>query len=122
MGIGVVVTAHRLIPVAQHGPAALDVQGHPGAVKADALQIGPGLLHHLRHQGREGGMKMQLPDAVEITGPGATFAGVARGLPPQRQQKLQMGSQVQRIELKLHRGNGRRENLMKPNRQMLNAN
>ena len=65
---------------------------------------------------------MQLPNAVEITGPGAAFAGVARGLPPQREQELQMSSQVEGIKLKLDRGNNRWENLMKPNSQLLKAN
>ena len=117
-----VVAAHRLIPVAQHGPAALDVQGRPGAIKADFHQISPGLLHHLCHQRREGGMVMQLPDAIEIAGPGATFTGVACGIPPKRQQELQMGSQLERIELKLNRGHHRRKNLMKPNRQVPKPN
>ena len=67
-------------------------------------------------------MVMQLPDAVEITGPGATFAGVARDLPPQRQQKLQMGSKVEWIQHQLGCSHNRWKNLMKLNCQLLNAN
>ena len=54
-----------------------------------------------------------MPDAVEIAVTGATFAGVATWRPPQRQQKLQVGSQIKRIELKLLRGNGGGEQRMK---------
>ena len=46
MGIGVVVTAHHLIPIAEHRLAALHVQSLLSLIEPNGREVGPGLLHH----------------------------------------------------------------------------
>ena len=62
-----VVASHQLIPVAEHRPAALQMQRHPGAIETDGIQVVPSRLHHPSGQIAELRPLLQLPDAVELT-------------------------------------------------------
>ena len=83
-----------------------------GLIEANGRQVGPGLLHHPIGQATEVGMPVQLPDTIEVAGPGAARTGVSLISPPQRQQGLQLSRQFQRIQHQLGRGHGGGEQRM----------
>ena len=107
------MAANELIPLAQHRPAALKMQSHLAAIKANGLQIPHGLLCHPAHQGSKFGQVMQLPNSVDIPRPSASRAGVANIPTPKSQQRLQMSSKIQRIDNQLGCGHNRWEQLVK---------
>ncbi|MEY4229089.1 MAG: hypothetical protein RLZ84_1681, partial [Actinomycetota bacterium] len=49
----------------------LQMQRHPGTIEADLLQIGVGMAKQIGEQRRKQRLAVQLPDAVQIAGPGA---------------------------------------------------
>ena len=113
MGVGVMVAANRLIPITDHRPATLQMQGHLASLKPKRIEIAPGLLNHQLGQHLKGLLLMQLPHPMQISRPGTTLAGVALGLAAKLQQSLHAGRLPQRVERKLRRCHDGREELMK---------
>ena len=113
MGIGVMVAANRLIPITDHRPATLQMQGHLASLKPKRIEIAPGLLNHQLSQGLKGLLLMQLPHPMQVPRPGAAFIGVALGLAAKLQQSLHAGRLLQRVERKLRRCHDGGEELMK---------
>ena len=89
MGIGVVMTAHQLIPVADHRPAALQMESDLTPIKTHSVQVELRLIGDLRRQIDKVGMTVQLPDTVDVPGPGTTLMRVARGGTAKREHVLQ---------------------------------
>ena len=112
MGIGVVMAAHQLIPVTDHRPAALQMQRNLTLVKTDRHQILLSLRGDLGRQIGKVGVTVQLPDAVDVAGPGATVIRVTRCTTTQSKQVLQQACQLQGIQGQLNRGHSRRKQLM----------
>ena len=50
-------------------------------------------------------MAMELPDAIEVTGPGTARIGIAAGIPPQQHQTLQTSCRLQGVKRELIGGN-----------------
>ena len=67
-----VMATDALVPVTDHRPAALEMQRQLGLVETDGRQVAPSLLHQLPSQAGEVWMPMQLPDTIEVAGPGKT--------------------------------------------------
>ena len=101
MGIGVVVATNRLIPIADHRPAALQVQCNTIVIKAKLAEISPREPHHLLGQHGELRMPMELPHAIEIPRPGTTLIGIALCLATKPQQSLDADGLLEGIEGKL---------------------
>ena len=98
-----VMTTNALIPVTDHRPTALEMQGNSFAVEAKGVEIGPGGITNLNRQILKIRMLMQLPDTIDISSQGAAIIGIPNGLNAQGQQRLQFGGQIERIELELLR-------------------
>jgi hypothetical protein len=113
MGIGMVMTTDHLIPIAQHGPTSLEVQGHLRTLKAHCFEISPHLIHNLLRQRREIWVLMQLPRAMEIASPGTSICGISGRIPSQGKQHLKLPCHIQRIQGQLHRCDGSGKELMK---------
>ena len=113
MGVGVVMPANGLIGSTHHRPAALDVQLHLALVKAQSRDVGLGLLSDGSHQGRKQRLMVQLPEAIDVAGPGTTRLGIALGLAPQLDHLLHPLRQLQRIEQQLNPGQGQGEKGLK---------
>ena len=113
MGIGVMVAANRLIPITDHRPATLQMQGHLASLKPKRIEITPGLLNNHLSQGLKGLLLMQLPHPMQVPRPGAAFTGVALGLAAKLQQSLHAGRLLQRVERKLRRCHDGGKELMK---------
>jgi len=101
MGIGVMVAANRLIPITDHGPATLQMQGHLASLKPKRIEIAPGLIHHPLGQGLKGLLLMQLPHPMQVPRPGTALAGVALSFAAKPQQSLHAGGLLQGVERKL---------------------
>ena len=108
-----VMTTDHLIPIAQHGPTSLKVQGHLRTLKAHRIEIGPYLINNLLRELHEIGVLMQPPSAMEIASPGTSFCGISGRLPSQGKQHLKLPCHIQRIQGQLHRGDGSGKELMK---------
>ena len=113
MGIGVVMPPNGLLRCADHRPAALDVQLHLALVKAQSRDVGLGLLSDGSHQGRKQRLPVQLPEAIDVAGPGTTWFGITLRLAPQLDHLLHPLGQLQRIELQLNPGQGQGEQGLK---------
>ena len=113
MGIGMVMPANGLIGRTHHRPAALDVQLHLALVKAQSRDVGLSLLSNGSHQRRKHWLPVQLPEAIDVAGPGATRLGIALGLAPQLDHLLHPLGQLQRIGLQLNPGQGQGEQGLK---------
>ena len=85
------------------------MQGQPGAIKAQLLQVGLGMRHQRRDQRAEIGVLLQLPDPIEITCPGTTVIRIRGGLAPKPMYRLDLQSRVDRIRSQLHPAKGHRE-------------
>ena len=101
MGIGVMVAANRLIPITDHRPATLQMQGHLASLKPKRIEITPGLLNYQLSQGVKGLLLMQLPHPMQVPRPGTALAGVAVGFAAKRQQTLHAGGLLQGVERQL---------------------
>jgi hypothetical protein len=112
MGIGMVMTANHLIPIAQHRPTSLEVQGHLRTLKAHRFEITPRLIHNLLREPREIWVLMQSPLAMEIASPRTSICGISGRIPSQGKQHLKLPCHIQRIQGQLHRGNQRGEQAM----------
>lgn len=86
--VRVVVAPHRLARLAEHRPAALAVERHPGRIETHALQVGSGVAGDGGDQGSEGGIAAQPPHAVEVARPGAGGIGVGSDASPQLLERL----------------------------------
>ena len=75
------VAANRLIPITDHRPATLQMQGHMASLKPKRIEIAPGLIDHQLGQGLKGLLLMQLPHPMKVPRPGTTLAGVPLALP-----------------------------------------
>ena len=106
------MATHLLIPVADHGPAALQMQRNLTLVKPNRRQILLGVDGDLRRDVLEMGMSVKLPDAIDVPGPGATGVGIARRGTTQCQEILQEPSQLQRVQRQLNRCHGRWKQLV----------
>ena len=112
MSIGVMVAANRLIPITDHRPATLQMQGHLASLKPKRIEIAPGLLNHQLSQGLKGLLLMQLPHSMQVPRPGAAFTGVALSLAAKLQQSLDERRLLQRVERQLRRCHHGGEELM----------
>ena len=100
------MASHHLARLAHHRPATLDVQSHPAALEAQALQVRPGMAHQRLNQRRKAGVTLQLPDAIEIASPGTTRVGV-RFLPGlQLADCLHLQGRIERVTGQLHQAQG----------------
>lgn len=106
VSIGMMMTAHQLIPVADHRPAALQMESDLTPIKTHSIQVELRLIGDLRRQIDKVGMTVQLPDTVDVPGPGTTLMRVARGGTAKREHVLQQTRQFQRIQGQLSRGHG----------------
>jgi hypothetical protein len=113
MGIGVMVAANRLIPITDHRPATLQMQGHLASGEAKRIEITPGLIDHQLGQGLKGLLLMQLPHPMQVPRPGAALAGVALGLAAKPQESLHAGRLLQGVERQLRCCHHGGEELMK---------
>ena len=113
MGIGVVMPANGLLWPAHHRPAALNMQLHLAEIKAQGGHIGAGVLTNGSHQGSKRLVLVQLPEAIDVAGPGTTWFGIALRLAPQLDHLLHPLGQLQRIGLQLHPGQGQGEKSLK---------
>ena len=95
------VAAHHLPELADHGPAALDVQSHPLPVKTEGLQIGLRVLHDPGEQAGEAWMAMELPHALEVSRPGAAWIGIGAGSFLQGRDGLDLQCGLERIRSEL---------------------
>ena len=59
------------------------MQLHLALVKAQSRDVGLGLLSDGSHQGLKQWLTVQLPEAIDVAGPGTTRLGIALGLAPQ---------------------------------------
>ena len=91
----------------------MDVQLHLALVKAQSRDVSLSLLSNGSHQRRKRWLPMQLPEAIDVAGPGATRLGIALGLAPQLDHLLHPLRQLQRIELQLNPGQGQGEKGLK---------
>ena len=73
------VATHHLIPIADHRPAALQMQGNALAIKAGGIQVMSGLSGDEAGQIQKTRLTMELPHAVDVAGPGTTVGRVPRG-------------------------------------------
>ena len=105
MRIGMVVTPDHLPPLAEHRPAALQMEIKAIGIESRHRQIAPDASRHLIRQVTEVRVLMQLPNAIEIAGPGAALIGIAGGVTPHRQERLQLSRQIQRVKNKAIRCN-----------------
>ena len=62
------------------------------------------MLSNGSHQRGKRRVLVQLPEAVDVAGPGTTRLGIAFGLAPQLNHLLHPLGQLQRIGLQLHPG------------------
>ena len=107
-----VMATNALIPVTDHRPTALEMQGNSVAVEAEGVEIDPGRITDLNRQILKIWMLMELPNTIEISGPGTAITGITNGLSPQGQERLQLGGEIEWIELKLLRRDGGGKKLM----------
>ena len=112
VSIGVVMATDQLIPVAHNRPATLKMQGNLLEIKTDGIEIVPGLIGHKSGQINKIGLAMQLPDPIDVSGPGATFGGIPCCGTAQHQNVLQIPSQIERVQDQLNRGHSRGEKLV----------
>ena len=101
-----VVAPHHLAKLAHHRPAALDVQRQLGLIKPQPLQVGSGMARQGGDQRRKAGMAVQLPDAMEIAGPGAARVGIRNGEALELTDRLHLQGHLQGINGKLHHPQG----------------
>ena len=113
MGIGVVMPPDGLLRRAHHRPAALDVELHLAEIKSQRNQISPSMLSQGLHQGGKHRPPMQLPNAIDVSRPGATWFRIALGLAPQLHYLLHPLGQLQWIRLQLHPRQCQREKGLK---------
>ena len=104
MGVGVVMPPNGLLRPAHHRPAALNMQLHLAEIEPQSGHIGVGVLSNGSHQRGKRRVLVQLPEAVDVAGPGTTRLGIALGLAPQLDHLLHPLGQLQRIGLQLHPG------------------
>ena len=97
MSVGVVVAAYHLPLLAEHGPAALQVQGHSAEIETQLLQKSFCMACQASNQWRKGRLTLQLPDTIKVAGPGTTRIWVGAGLAPQLVQGLKLQCRIQRI-------------------------
>lgn len=102
----------QLIPFAHKRPATLQVQGKLLEIKTDGIQIIPDLIGNKSCQFNKIRLAMQLPDPIDVVGPGATFGGnLCCGI-EYHQNVLQIPSQLERIQDQLNRGHRREKKSM----------
>ena len=95
------VPSNRLIPIADHRPAMLQMQSHLASGEAKRVEIAPGLISHQLGQVMKRLLLMQLPHPMEVTGPGAPLAGVTISFAAKLQRSLHARRLLQVVEGKL---------------------
>ena len=96
------VAAYHLPLLTKHGPAALQVQSHSAEIETQLLQKSFCMARQDSDQWRKGRLTLQLPDTIEVAGPGTARIGVGAGLAPQLVQGLKLQCRIQRIRRELH--------------------
>tara|TARA_B100001741_G_scaffold249719_1_gene211314 strand:- start:166 stop:504 length:339 start_codon:yes stop_codon:yes gene_type:complete len=89
------------------------MQLHLAEIKAQGGHIGAGVLTNGSHQGSKRLVLVQLPEAIDVAGPGTTWFGIALRLAPQLDHLLHPLGQLQRIGLQLDPGQGQGEKSLK---------
>lgn len=83
-----VMATNPLTRLTDHGPGALKMKFNPDRIETKLQEVKPGLLAHLLGKAGEWSQIMQLPNAIEITGPGTSGIGIALRLTAEPQHLL----------------------------------
>ena len=116
MCIGVVVPPDDLARFTDDGPSPLNVKGNVVAMKTELRKVVPGVLADQLTDASKRGELVNLPDTVDVTGPGTARVGITALRPAQRQDVLQQQDGIHRIQGKLHGGQGQREQRLQGDR------